>query len=83
MTSASRAGDFCIVWAATMKGNADSMAITATAARHFVLLRIPKPPLQKSFDLGQFAWAAQTRHTRHEIEARMAAAACIRHGQMI
>jgi hypothetical protein len=40
MTSASRAGDFCIVWAATMKGDADPMAIAATAARYFVLLRI-------------------------------------------
>jgi hypothetical protein len=40
MMSASCAGDFCIVWAATMKGDAVPMAIAATAARYFVLLRI-------------------------------------------
>jgi hypothetical protein len=40
MMSASRAGDFCVVWAATINGDADPMAIAATAARYFVLLRI-------------------------------------------
>ncbi len=63
MMSASRGDDFCAVWAAATNGNADPMAIAATAARYLVLLRIlhtqvaagiSKRPSADSFDLGQF-----------------------------